>query len=143
MCTTIKNNNNNNSYNNMMPNDLTSGHTKTRNVTSLVLVLLPLMMFLLASLQIILASPSDKWDENIRPILVTDYLKDKNAGKKIKASMIVQLQIIQVKVTNIYAVNRDFEYILAINMILISQRKFSMLRLLFWLMKCIVPHNMF
>ena len=69
----------------MMPNDLTSGHTKTRNVTSLVLVLLPLMMFLLASLQIILASPSDKWDENIRPILVTDYLKDKNAGKKIKA----------------------------------------------------------
>ena len=69
----------------MMPNDLTSGHTKTRNVTSLVLVLLPLMMFLLASLQISLASPSDKWDENIRPILVTDYLKDKNAGKKIKA----------------------------------------------------------
>ena len=68
----------------MMPNDLTSGHTKTRNVTSLVLVLLPLMMFLLASLQISLASPSDKWDENIRPILVTDYLKDKNAGKKIK-----------------------------------------------------------
>ena len=69
----------------MMPNATTAGHARTRNVTNHVLVLLPLMMLLLTSLQIILASPSDKWDENIRPILVTDYLKDKNAGKKIKA----------------------------------------------------------
>ena len=79
----------------MMPNDLTSGHTKTRNVTSLVLVLLPLMMFLLASLQIILASPSDKWDENIRPILVTDYLKDKNAGKKMETIYQITLEAIK------------------------------------------------
>ena len=105
----------------MMPNDLTSGHTKTRNVTSLVLVLLPLMMFLLASLQIILASPSDKWDENIRPILVTDYLKDKNAGKKIKA--IHQTILVMIRYIQNHAVNRDFEYILEINMIVfISQR---------------------
>ena len=79
----------------MMPNDLTSGHTKTRNVTSLVLVLLPLMMFLLASLQIILASPSDKWDENIRPIFVTDYLKDKNAGKKMETIYQIILKAIE------------------------------------------------
>ena len=79
----------------MMPNNTTPGHTRTRNVTNHVPVLLPLMMFLLASLQIILASPSDKWDENIRPIFVTDYLKDKNAGKKMETICLIILEAME------------------------------------------------
>ena len=59
-----------------------SGNTITWYVTNYVWLVLPLLMLVLASSQFIYASPSDKWDENIRPIIVTDYLKDKNAGKK-------------------------------------------------------------
>ena len=56
--------------------------TITWYVNYCVMLVLPLLMLVLASSQFILASPTDKWDENIRPIIVTDYLKDKNAGKK-------------------------------------------------------------
>ena len=52
------------------------------NVTTCVMLVLQLLMLVLASSQLVFASPTDKWDENIRPIIVTDYLKDKNAGKK-------------------------------------------------------------
>ena len=60
----------------------TTEHKKTWNITRCLILVLPLMIFILSSSEIILASRSDKWDENIRPKLVTDYLKDKNAGKK-------------------------------------------------------------
>ena len=65
----------------MIPKATATGNEKTWNVTNCIMLVLPLMMFVLASSQFVLASPSDKWDENIRPIIVTDYLKDKNAGK--------------------------------------------------------------
>ena len=66
----------------MTQNTTSAGHTITRNVTKYFIMLVPVLMVLLASLKITNASPSDKWDENIRPIIITDYIKDKNAGKK-------------------------------------------------------------
>lgn len=66
----------------MTQNTTSAGHTITRNVTRYFIMLVPVLMVLLASLKITNASPSDKWDENIRPIIITDYIKDKNAGKK-------------------------------------------------------------
>ena len=66
----------------MTQNTTSAGHTITRNVTKYFIMLVLVLMFLLASLKITNASPSDKWDENIRPIIITDYIKDKNAGKK-------------------------------------------------------------
>jgi hypothetical protein len=66
----------------MIPKATAAGNEKTWNVQNCVMLVLPLMMLILASSPFVLASPSDKWDENIRPIIVTDYLKDKNAGKK-------------------------------------------------------------
>lgn len=66
----------------MTQNTTSAGHTITRNVTKYFIMLVPVLMVLLASFKITNASPSDKWDENIRPIIITDYIKDKNAGKK-------------------------------------------------------------
>ena len=66
----------------MTQNTTSAGHTITRNVTKYFIMLVPVLMVLLASLKITNASPSDKWDENIRPIIITDYIKGKNAGKK-------------------------------------------------------------
>ena len=58
-------------------------YTKTWNaVVRCFISVLPLIIFILCTSETILASPGDKWDENIRPKIVTDYLKNTNAGKK-------------------------------------------------------------
>ena len=52
------------------------------NVSShVVIFILLLMMCIFGVIEIIHASPVDKWDENIRPRLVTNYLKKENIGK--------------------------------------------------------------
>ena len=63
----------------LLPNT-PGGYAKTWRATKYSILVLLLLMLLLVSAQITLASPSDKWDENVQPIIVTDYLKDENAG---------------------------------------------------------------
>ena len=83
----------------MTQNTTSAGHTITRNVTRYFIMLVPVLMVLLASLKITNASPSDKWDENIRPIIITDYIKDKNAGKKFTYP---QINFIDINISYFY-----------------------------------------
>ena len=55
--------------------------TRKWNVSNDVIFILLLMMCIFQFVEITNASPVDKWDENIRPKLVTNYLKKENEGK--------------------------------------------------------------